>query len=366
VRHPPGFRISGILRPATANNKDDLETEKFVAQASMDRDTLQARVQLVTQVVAISVALLYAVGFIVVSLHHALFGVSQFSLLRPKILSAGLLFFIFFGLPVLESARNYGLFGYNDPFPRPPRAEGKLNKALYYLPIIRILNFIFVSVALSWSVGILFQDSKLDRRLIYWTVAMVVPAACIFRVVRTIGQRRPVASAYLCLFALLWMLFCIPRALDLPRIVLLAWFGWCGAIALLLDPLVKGSKRLRNLQWETWVGGAISTLGFFSLFVYPNLKASLGGGAPVPITLQFAEKSPLDGAAKANSWLIDETDAGFYVLSSREAARAIFIPRASVSAIYFGENPQSIRAEQPSGAARPPQEKRSPDSKPDK
>jgi hypothetical protein len=41
-------------------------------------------------------------------------------------------------------------------------------------------------------------------------------------------------------------------------------------------------------------------------------------------------------------FLIDETDTGFYILKSRDAKRAMYIPRGVVSLIYFGdEGPDS-------------------------
>jgi hypothetical protein len=329
----------------------------------VNQETLGGRALLSTQVVALAAVLLYAIGFVIISLHHARFGVLQFGLLRPKILSAGVLFCIFVGLPVLESARNYGLLGYADPYPKPPRVEGEFNKVLYYLPVIRILSFIYVSVALSWSVRIFFQESGFNLRLIYWTIAMVIPAVGAFRFERAFGQSRPVACAYISLFALLWMLFCIGQTLDLGLAILMSWFGWCGMIAFFLDPVIKGTKKLRHLQWQTWVAGAISTLAFFSLFLYPSLNASLGGGAPISATIQFREDTPLSGSGKMQSWLLDETDAGFYILSSRQASKAIFVPRISVRAIYFGENRSEIKSEQPGAMGKLLQENRSPDSK---
>jgi hypothetical protein len=65
---------------------------------------------------------------------------------------------------------------------------------------------------------------------------------------------------------------------------------------------------------------------------------ALCGGAPIPVTFQFADKQPPVGTdSKMKAWIIDETDAGFYFLQSKDSKKAIFIPRNAVTAVYYGE-----------------------------
>ena len=47
---------------------------------------------------------LYGAGFLVVSFHNALYGIVEFGLFRTKLLFAGIVFAIFFGIPFWESS----------------------------------------------------------------------------------------------------------------------------------------------------------------------------------------------------------------------------------------------------------------------
>jgi len=108
--------------------------------------------------------------------------------------------------------------------------------------------------------------------------------------------------------------------------MIMAWCCYCALIAHFADPYATGTKPLRSAVWGNWMAGAVTTISFFALFIYPQIKWSLGGGAPVPVVLRFNSRSPLDDAAQTHFWLTDETDAGFYVFSSAGAKRAIFLP----------------------------------------
>jgi hypothetical protein len=79
-------------------------------------------------------------------------------------------------------------------------------------------------------------------------------------------------------------------------------------------------------------------VGFFTLFLYPHMRASLGGGSPVPVVLQFKEKSPLDPAQQRSfGWVLDESDTGFYLLKNDQDKDAIFVPRTDVTLVFYGD-----------------------------
>src|SRR5579872_6715507 len=56
----------------------------------------------------------YAVGFVIVNLHHATLGIPDLSLLRARVVGAGFLFLVMTILPVIGTARAYGLLGLGD------------------------------------------------------------------------------------------------------------------------------------------------------------------------------------------------------------------------------------------------------------
>lgn len=103
----------------------------------MDREKLQAQVQVLTQSAAFLVLVLYVAGFLVVSLRHALFGIVQFGLLRARILSAGILFAVFFAVAIFPVARIFGLFGYEEWSPLGTTGEATAGRRF----VFRWLNF---------------------------------------------------------------------------------------------------------------------------------------------------------------------------------------------------------------------------------
>jgi len=163
--------------------------------------TLQERVPLTAQVVGIVVVMLYAIGFVILSLHHASFGILEFNPLRPKILLSGVLFCVFIGLPIMEAARVYGLLGYDPMFPKPKRTDGEFDKRLYYRPWIQLLAFLISTIAITWLVRTLMQDGW-EPKLLLWSARLAAPAVVAGLVVRIKGQERPVMCAWFCLVAL--------------------------------------------------------------------------------------------------------------------------------------------------------------------
>jgi hypothetical protein len=68
------------------------------------------------------------------------------------------------------------------------------------------------------------------------------------------------------------------------------------------------------------------------------MKASWGGGAPVNVVLYFNKDSAIKPNQNVSVQLVDESDAGFYIVAQGES-RAIFVPRNSVSLVYFSDKP---------------------------
>lgn len=64
-----------------------------------------------TRLGAVLFALSYGAGFVIVTLHHSQFGIAEFSLLRVRVLAAGVLFIALSLLPIIVAARVFGIFG---------------------------------------------------------------------------------------------------------------------------------------------------------------------------------------------------------------------------------------------------------------
>jgi hypothetical protein len=105
----------------------------------------------------------------------------------------------------------------------------------------------------------------------------------------------------------------------------------------------------RNVTWHWRLIEVMLALGIFGVYLYPKIPPRLGGGQPTRVTFQFANMSPIDGATKNDLWLLDEVDTGFYVLRAPDERKGVFLPRASISAIYFDADESSDKSHQARG-----------------
>lgn len=304
----------------------------------MKEEVIQARIQLMTHAAALVAVILYAAGFLTLSLHHAYFGVAQFGLLRPKILSAGILLLVFFALPVLEVARVYGLWKFGDP--RLQNADDKQvepHDRLNFLHLSRLVALLTSAMAISIAIRPFLVNYDPDKKLLVWSLVMVAGFVLALVGVRILGKKHPLTCRLLRVSSILLFPLGLWRMNDLKLVGLVVWFCWSAWIGHEVSGAFKNLENLRNSHWHIVVLNAVGTVSLFTLLIYPNVRPAFGGGAPTPATFYFSAKNPIGDAGQAQIWLLDETDAGYYILNSKEAKKAVFIPRGAVSAIYFGE-----------------------------
>jgi hypothetical protein len=315
----------------------------------MEEEKLRGRVQVLAQLTGVMAVAIYGGGFLAISLHHASFGISQFNLLRPKIISAGVLFFVFAALPVIESIQIFGF-----PTPEVTKSATDASAIAAKSKTFWTDQLGLLLIALIGSSLILRQfltDLPPTDSFLAWSIAAVAPSAALLAALPFlfIKKRRGEIAVRTAVFVLIvvWMIFCIYRTRDNTFTVLIGWFLLCSYIFYRIRGALKEDRKLRKVNWVQAVTLAMGTAAFFGVQVYPRIPSGFGGGYPTQATLQFAEKSPVDGAAKSRVWFIDETELGFYVIKSKEAKKAIFLPRNVVSVIYFGEEPEQSKVEPP-------------------
>jgi hypothetical protein len=315
----------------------------------MNEEKLRGRVQVIAQLTGVLAVAIYGGGFLAMSLHHASFGISQFNLLRPKIISAGVLFFVFASLPVIETIQ---IFGFPTTEVTKTATDASTISAKSRASWTDQLGLLLIAlIGSSLILRQFLSDSPPTGSFYAWSLAAVVPSAAILTVVPFLfrKERRGESAVRATLFVLvaLWMIFCIYRTRDTTFTVLIGWFLFCSYIFYQIRGALKEDRKLQKVNWVQAVTLAMGTAAFFGVQVYPRIPSGFGGGYPTQATLQFADKSPFDGAAKSRVWFIDETELGFYVIKSKDAKKAIFLPRNAVSVIYFGEEPEQSKTEQP-------------------
>jgi len=102
----------------------------------------------------------------------------------------------------------------------------------------------------------------------------------------------------------------------------------------------EGSSR----SWILWAGNWLQTLSFsilgvlvFASSYYPHINSSWGGGSPIPITMYFSKESMVMPGQSIAVLLVDESDAGLYVVG-KNGKKATFIPRSAVGLVYYSDD----------------------------
>src|SRR6266704_3817778 len=74
----------------------------------MNIEKWEQQLKVLAQLAGACVAAAYIGGFLVVSGYHAKYGILGISFVRPKILTAGVVFFVFLAIPIYELGLIYG------------------------------------------------------------------------------------------------------------------------------------------------------------------------------------------------------------------------------------------------------------------
>lgn len=110
------------------------------------------------------------------------------------------------------------------------------------------------------------------------------------------------------------------------------WFLPLGFFA--HNEISSRSWTIRSGNWQQSLSILITLLLAFASSYYPHLKPSWGGGAPIPVTIYFSKDSIILPGQSAGALLIDESDAGLYVVGKNDK-KATFIPRSAVGLVYY-------------------------------
>ncbi len=306
-----------------------LETE--AAQPTNLSQVPGAAIEAASKIAAILVLLLYACGFLVTSIQHFSYGFLETSPFRPRIFSAGAWFFIFVAIPALMVVENRKL---------------RLVSGDQGVWLRRFSTSIFFYCISCWGVGlalrrVLISDGEvLARNSIYSTWKAILIFTAMAAVVVSDQWRRfpkaiaPIASIG---FTLLTIYY---GGRDL-----LSGHSTTAATALwflFLVWMIHNEMRPRDWQlklgnWIMSISTALVSVSVFSAFFYPRINPSWGGGAPIPITIYFSKDSVSTRGQSAAALLLDESDAGLYVVG-KGGKKAAFVPRNAVELIYYSDD----------------------------
>jgi hypothetical protein len=299
------------------------------------RSSFQTRLEFCLKFGALFFGLVYALGFLIVAIHHSTLSIPEFDPLKPKIFSAGIVFILFVSFPVLAALRAFDLFGLGVV-----RSTGfqvsEGNEAA--ATAVLIFFFWWVGFAFSLTIGQIFVGDVLQwgpRGGIAETVSIGVVALYV-ALSRKYFNRFPDTFASTALLVVIADAIVTFKFLNRTLFWLSLWayavgLGGAYCLRLLNDP-----QKRRKFEWERLLPYVAIVIASYSTFLYGHIPPHYGGGKPTPSTLYFASKVPFTNADSANVQFLEETNSGYYILATGDEKHAYFLRRDLVSAIHFG------------------------------
>jgi hypothetical protein len=282
---------------------------------------------------ALFFGLVYALGFLVIAIHHAQYGISQFDPLRPKIFSTGLVFLVLSGLPSVAALRQFHVFGLQKNAIFHIGYDEK-NKA--YADLCVALSFWPVCLGLSYMSGFIFVSFSDPRP---WGLTAFLAAMAAYLAVSLVESRYfnrlPMSFAAIDSVTAIGVALVVYHFQDHRVFFVSLWFYATGLAGLFLSKLFGDSGRLKAFEWEIRFPYFAAILLWYSTFIYENVRPSLGGGAPTSVALYLSGKSPVPELDATEVLLLEETDHGYYILRPGKEQTAYFLRRDLVSAIHF-------------------------------
>jgi hypothetical protein len=302
---------------------------------------LSARLETFARAGAVLFGAAYVAGFVIVTLHHARFGVLQFDLLRPRVLAAGVVFLVFVSVPVYVAFYFFNVSwlrhaskAYSDK----PEHQPLLNVCAGCL----VCDSCWLIVWFSPFQSIAAADILTSVPLTSLAVGLVGLSLTVTLITQRQFQRAPrLCTLSMCLTT---VGIYVVAAIFFPAVWVLAfWFSAVGLVAVFAYYVSRDREFLRGFRWdvEVMLIGTVLTLGY-ARFIYGGIGVAYGGGLPAPVTVHFTNDNPITQSKRLQAQMIDETDKGYYLLIKRDDGEsAVFFSREQVCGIDFNPKQKS-------------------------
>jgi hypothetical protein len=278
-------------------------------------------------------AAVYATGFLIVALHHAQYGISQFDPLKPKIFSTGVVFFLLTAAPVMLAFRAFNIFGLRPKSPTFLLTCKPENATLLKL----VVGFSLLPATLGLSNLFLFFFVPFDDWK-PWGVTCLVVVMTGFVVIGIFEtkhfDKHPLLFTVSDVTLAVLLVVVMYRFLDHHQMNFILWSYGVAIGALMLSKVLR-AEEIKQFEWERQFSAIAIVLLTYSTAIYGKIKPSFGGGAPTSVVLYFSGTTPISNSDSADVLLLEETDHGYYVLKNAQEPTAYFLRRELVSAIHF-------------------------------
>ena len=272
--------------------------------------------------------LLYCCGYFVASVSSLSLGFYQAAPFRPKVASAGAWFILFLGVPISAAVFRW----------KRQEPEGPTNAAA---------DFQFYAI---WGLGLAFGTHSLfETGVPQQTFTFLIPFLLLvgYIIIAAISGKGRIALTMRWVVSLTsisivagWGFYDLFKYQLVSESAIFLWYLVVGFVFTFAFNMCKGRTTLENLTRGVpyVISVLLLALSYFGRSYYPHIKASWGGGAPVPVTILFAKESPILPGQYLSTQLLDESDAGLYIAGKNEK-RASFIPRNEIASITYSDSP---------------------------
>ena len=263
------------------------------------------RLESFTRVGALLAGSIYVAGFIIVTVHHAQFGIGETDLFKARALSAGILFALMVALPVATCARVYGYYGLStSATPLPIRFE-PANEV--WIDRILAIDMYWACYALALPMRVLFEPDPapphaLWKDLIFYG-SLVATFAAFF-----LGNKYPRRCLAGTIIAVSIAIWAVSVTESKTVFYLSIWFYACALLTKWAYKFFRDPATLRSFEWERFAALPLGFIFFFSTLLYGRMSFQLGGGAVVPIRVPFDRRNLQAVLCRTGARLADRGD----------------------------------------------------------
>jgi hypothetical protein len=276
-------------------------------------------------------AFIYGAGFLVVSIHHAQYGLPFFDFLRARCFAAGLLLTLLVTLPIVAASRTFSLFGLRLPVEN--KAVKKENVKL--ADICVMCGFSGVGFGLAYAVTPLFSWTYAFTKYPYWLIAVMAINGLGVLTYRRYINIHPVFTLLVNVIGLPISLFALWKAIDHEMFLVAMWFYLLGLCFIFLHSIFRMPDALRRTDIEKLGTLLLGVVLFFATSIYGKVNFAWGGGMLVPVTVHLIRPTAFSDSINVSAFLIDETDKGLYLTHKPEDKKASFIPREGIASVDY-------------------------------
>jgi hypothetical protein len=298
--------------------------------SAMSRPISLPPVESVAKWTASSLVAVYGLGFTVVSLHYASFGFVELSPFKPRLIAAGVWFVVITGLTVALAVKLISR--------QEKETAGFILSLLWLFALLYVASAILNTVIFDYANVTPTFIPEQFANVFYLTVGTGVLLAINFIGKRYRESKPGVVVVASCVGIIALLAVAFVSSLKNVSFGLLAVQLWLTGYLTTIFLRQYRDGWWNEYQWIISTGFVLGTVVTFSSFVYPHIRSSWGGGAPVPVVVYLSKDSRILPGGELVGLLLDESDSGIFIARG-EREHAIFLPRPAIAAVFYSKEP---------------------------